>query len=346
MRVLFFLLVLLGLTYPIDGYICGRGKCHCILQRSKIMCVNKHLRTYPSFITTTGFKSLDLRNNYLIGLPPIGYASLFDKVDLRGNPLNCSGIHIYLSNVIQDKCDFSVKNCSNCESLDSGYRRVGKTMNNPQSPQENPAYEQSPIMVIALSSTGAVGFCVFLSLIIGLCVKHQKYLSSRHREGEMENTDSITSSETSFQLNVMGGLPPQKQPRAALGQSTPKSPHRHLLPHPTPPPRPPPPPPLQGPSPSATSPPPPPPPPATLVVTLPPLPPPAPSVVIPGCYGNAGVSTVQATPPLPPHSSHSDMEVDVCPDQSKNSHKRKRPTVSTKVLKGSKRQKKKVTCKK
>ena len=173
------------------------------------MCVGQRLRHFPKLTGVRNYHHLDLRQNK-ISYVPLLTGLPFKTVDLRDNPLNCSTIWNLGSKIriLQNSC---MGNRFNKSTPASDNRRILKD-SFPTSPQKADSLH-SPTVTIALSTSGAIGLCVFLSLVTGLCVKMQRQsrnnqskchmkdvsipMESKKRAISSIETLSITSSETS-----------------------------------------------------------------------------------------------------------------------------------------------------
>ena len=179
-----------------NSYKCG--PCVCIPIKGLISCSHANLRTYPNVPMNRLFNTLDVRHNRISSLPSQQVLNHFKRIDLRGNPLNCSGIQFFIdSRILQDVCTPTpCKNCTTISSqtLDSDHRKVSNhkppvfsdTSGNPQS--------ESPTMTIAISTTGVLSFCVFTSVATGICWKKHHRKKRKPSGRRSSSCQSITSS--------------------------------------------------------------------------------------------------------------------------------------------------------
>ena len=136
------------------------------------MCVDKQLRHFPKFTGVKNYLHLDLRRNRITYVPLLNGIQ-FQTVDLRDNPLNCSTLG-YFSHprIIQNSCNLpATKGNYTHHNPKTGNRRIIDTKLH--SHIEGKSLNTSPTITIALSSTGAISLCVFLSVTFGFCAKRK-----------------------------------------------------------------------------------------------------------------------------------------------------------------------------
>lgn len=124
-------LVFLLCIIDTDAYICGQ--CTCIPQRKLISCSSRNLVFYPHVPVSDLYQQIDLRNNRVFTSPPLHYLQHFRLIDLRGNPMECSGFDLKWDNVLQDSCntDFTPSKGSPSPFVETSIADIGATSEPP-----------------------------------------------------------------------------------------------------------------------------------------------------------------------------------------------------------------------
>ena len=203
------LLVSMALLHCTNAYRCGqRDECECIRQRGLILCTDQRLTQYPAFVTTQGFSYLVLRKNRLNHLPNTEYAVRFHHIDLRNNLLNCSqelDFRLQLI-VLQNSCNFTRPGTKptqpplGADARPTPETGARKAHDFPRSPLHNHLdhssknnRSDSPILTIALSSSGAIAVCLCVGTLVGIYVKYRRGLRTipnEEKHGEVPPTTS------------------------------------------------------------------------------------------------------------------------------------------------------------
>ena len=173
------------------------------------------------FRNVKGFTHLDLRYNRIQSFPDSKLIGIFQEIDILGNPLDCTRVKFYIhSSIIQNQCTFESlhKNGTfkNGTFPESDNRKLVSEL--PVDTKGN--YPSTPVVTIALSTTGAIGFCLFLGVSTGLCINNRKRKRkkrkktpvvsiemdpSEDRENEYSDSLSVTSSNISQQYQCLIG---------------------------------------------------------------------------------------------------------------------------------------------
>ena len=207
-----------------SGYRCSSQGCQCIPSKRLITCAGRNMVHYPQFITTHGFSTLDLRNNKLRQLPTVSYVHRFKTVDLRNNPLRCQTEEKYYFQVvstilIQTQCSTPQYNSTvekEKTDVNSSNRILStKTGKNQPTFTTNDA-QSTPVVTIALSTTGSIGLVILLSTVITIYMKREKYhqtLASLRKSPSNGSSLSITSSNVSGEGELVNvAVPPPRPP--------------------------------------------------------------------------------------------------------------------------------------
>lgn len=85
-----------------DGQICGHKDCICYDRTGLITCLRKNLKSIPDFTRIPGsYRWLDLRWNNIKNITYTPFLRNLQRIDLRGNPINCSLLPMF-ENIVND----------------------------------------------------------------------------------------------------------------------------------------------------------------------------------------------------------------------------------------------------